>query len=312
MRRLIVIAAALPLAACGNSSGGKGSDAGTDAGAGGPLVFAIVGDTRPANPCPSTSNCPYPTAIITEIYKDMTQVTPAPQIVVGTGDYMYNDPGTGTASWQVQQYLTAEAQISVPFYPAMGNHECTGYTSSECGSDNSDGVTENFTAFLSGMLGGLKLPNSTPYYVETVPAGPGQTAKFVFMAANAWDQTQSTWLDATLAQPTTYTFVIRHEPSSDARDCPGITPSDQIISAHPLTLKIVGHSHEYSPYDSTYQEVIVGNGGAPLDSGSSYGFVLCQQRSDGAIQCADYDYQSNAPTGTAFALTAAGQSTPTQ
>ncbi len=307
MRRSPAVLAAVALAACGQSPGR--SDAGP--GGGGPLVFAVVGDTRPANPCPSTASCPYPTAIAAQIYKDLSEVSPAPQLVVATGDYMYNEPGAGTASWQIQQYLGAATQLSVPIYPTMGNHECTGYTASECGEGNADGVTENYTAFLGDLLGGLKLPTAAPYYVETVPAGPGQTAKFVFVAANAWTDAQATWLDQTLSQATTYTFVVRHEPSYDARACAGIPASDQIIQKHPLTLKLVGHSHEYRSYESSYQEVVVGNGGAPLAYGS-YGFVLCKQRSDGAIQCEAYDYQSNAPLGQAFALTASGQTTSVQ
>lgn len=313
MRPALALLAALSaaLSACSNGSLKNDGDGGTgDGGTGGPLVFAIVGDTRPANPCPSIASCPYPTQINT-IYKDLTEVSPAPALVVGTGDYMYNNPGSGTAVWQVQQYLAAAAQFPGPIYLTMGNHECTGYTSSECGSDNPDGVTENYTAFVQTLLGGLKVDTTTPYYVETVAAGEGQTAKFVFVAANAWDQAQASWLDSTLAVPTTYTFVLRHEPTSAARDCPGITPSDAVLANHPLTMKIVGHSHEYLPYSSSHQEVLVGNGGAPLSHGS-YGFVLCKQRTDNAIQCDDYDYNSNAPVNDGFALTPAGAVTAVQ
>ena len=245
------------------------------------------------------------------IYQDLVAVSPSPAFVVGTGDYMYNDPGVGTAVWQVQQYLTAAAPFKGPIWLGMGNHECTGYTSSECGVDNPDQITENYTAYLGTLLPGLKVNTTTPYYVETVPAGEGQTAKFVFTAANAWDPTQSTWLSTTLAVPTTYTFVIRHEPTDDARDCPGITPIDTIIANFPLTMKLVGHTHEYKPYSSGTQEVLVGNGGAPLDSGD-YGFVLCKQRTDNAIQCDDYDYLTNAPINDGFALTPAGAVTAVQ
>ncbi len=237
------------------------------------MVFAIVGDTRPANPCPSSAACPYPTQIAT-IYQDLLALSPAPAFVVGTGDYMYNEPGAGTAVWQAQQYLAAAQPFTGPIYLAMGNHECTGYTDSECGSDNPDGVTDNYNAYLQTLLAGLKVETAVPYYVETVPAGAGQTAKFVFTAANAWDPAQSDWLDQTLSQPSSYTFVVRHEPSSDARDCPGITPIDTIIANHPLTMKIVGHTHEYKPYSSHYREVLVCNGGAPL-GGGDYGFVVC-------------------------------------
>jgi hypothetical protein len=279
-------------------------------GTGGPMVFAIVGDTRPANPCPSTASCPYPTQIAT-IFQDMLELQQVPAFVVGTGDYMYNVPGTGTAVWQAQQYLAAARPFTGPIYLGMGNHECTGYTSSECGTDNPDGTTENYEAFLQTLQPGLGNSSAMPYFVETIPAGEGQTAKFVFTAANAWDEAQGSWLDSTLAQPTTYTFVVRHEPTSDASGCPGITPIDAILANHPLTMKIVGHTHEYKAYDSKSQEVLVGNGGAPL-AGGDYGFAICKQRTDDAIQCDDYDYLSNAPTNQAFALTPAGAVTSVQ
>ncbi|MHB8419500.1 MAG: metallophosphoesterase family protein [Myxococcales bacterium] len=289
-----------------------GPHPGGDGGAaGGPLVFAVVGDTRPSDPCRAVATCPYPTQIITRIYEELPQLSPAPQLVVATGDYLFNEPGAGTASWQLGQYLGAAARFHGPVYPAMGNHECTGYTDSECGEGSADGVTENYSAFLRDLLGGLGLPAAKPYYAELVPAGAGQSAKFVFVAANAWDQAQATWLAQTLSQPTRYTFVVRHEPSAVGGQCPGVPPSDQIIRAHPLTLQIVGHSHEYRPWSASAGEVIVGNGGAPLSSGG-YGFALCRQRPDGAIQCDGYDEQSNAPLGQPFALTPEGAPTAVQ
>ena len=100
----------------------------------------------------------------------------------------------------------------------MGNHECTGYTDSNCGSGNSDGVTNNYTAFLSQMLG--PIGQTSPYYAINVNATDGSwTAKFVFIAANAWDSTQSSWLTTTMAKTTTYTFVIRHE-AAEANTAP--------------------------------------------------------------------------------------------
>jgi hypothetical protein len=292
------------LSACTSAPSASGGSV-----SGGPLVFAIVGDTRPADPCPSVADCPYP-AQIAAIFEDLVQLSPQPAFVVGTGDYMFNTPGTGTAVWQVQQYLAATQPFKGPIYLGMGNHECTGYTSSECGADNADGITENYTAFLQTLQPGLGNANATPYYAVAVPAGE-QTAKLVFVAANAWEQTQATWLATTLAVPTTYTFVIRHEPASVASGCPGVAPSETIIASHPLTMKIVGHTHEYLPYDAESHEVLVGNGGAPLASGD-YGFVLCKQRTDNAIQCDDYDYLTNAPINQAFALTPAGAATAVQ
>ncbi|MFO0572054.1 MAG: hypothetical protein U0263_40905 [Polyangiaceae bacterium] len=67
-----------------------------------------------------------------------------------------------------------------------------------------------------------KLLNPTgqtvPYYTKNVNAADGAwTAKFVFVAPNAWTDAQGTWLEAELAKPTTYTFIVRHEPWTPRR-----------------------------------------------------------------------------------------------
>jgi hypothetical protein len=144
---------------------------------------------------------------------------------------------------QLDLYVQARGAFSNVMFPAMGNHECTGYTASNCGSGNPDGVTENYTAFLGQML--APLGQSKPYYSIDVNGSNGAwTAKFVFIAGNAWDSGQSSWLDTTLAQSTTYTFILRHEPAA-ASTAPGVTPSEQIMAKHPYTLAIVGHTHTY-------------------------------------------------------------------
>src|SRR5262249_28117444 len=113
-----------------------------------------------------------------------------------------------------------------------------------------------------------------------------------FIAANAWTAAQSTWLDAELAKPTTYTFVVRHE-SRYASEAPGVTPSEAIIHKYPYTLAVVGHTHTYQHYSSA-KEVIVGNGGAPLTGTKNYGFAIMQQRPDKAIVVDMLDYASGA------------------
>jgi hypothetical protein len=62
-----------------------------------------------------------------------------------------------------------------------------------------------------------------------------------------------------------------------------------------LTLSITGHTHLVQlpggtqPYGDSFgatqaYEIIVGNGGAPLDAGSTYGYAVATRRaSDGAI-----------------------------
>ena len=250
--------------------------------------FAVVGDTRPPN---EDDTAHYPTAIITKIFADVAAISPMPDFVVGTGDSQYSNPTGTQASAQLDKYIAARGSFTNPAYETMGNHECTGYTDSNCGTGNSDGVTANYTAFMTKMVQPLGF--STPYYVINKSASDGSwTAKFVFIAANAWDSAQSAWLTTTLAQPTTYTFIMRHE-AHDANTAPGVTPSEAIIANYPYTLKIVGHTHTYSHTASSH-EVICGNGGAPLTSGVDYGYGIVERLSNGDVQFTEYQYETNA------------------
>jgi hypothetical protein len=95
-----------------------------------------------------------------------------------------------------------------------------------------------------------------------------------------------------MARATTYTFVVRHEPAADT-DAPGVGPSERVLATHPYTLAIVGHRHAYG-YDPSAREVLVGNGGAPLDRGD-YGFALFARQPDGAIAVDMIDWRTGAP-----------------
>jgi hypothetical protein len=278
--------------ASGSGSGGTSGPPGVGANGGhvSSLLFTVVGDTRPANPDDIQG---YPTAIIDKIYQDVAALQPAPLFSVSTGDYQYSSSyGGGQAGPQLDLYLAARSKFSGAFFPAMGNHECTGSTDSNCGTGNRDGVTDNYTQFMTKMLGPIQKTN--PYYSVEIDATDGSwTSKFIFIAANAWDSAQATWLQGVITQKTTYTFIIRHEASSTS-GVPGVAPSDQIIGTNPYTMMIVGHSHTYE--HPLLKEVLFGNGGAPL-SGSSvdYGYGLFAQRADGAIVVDAMDYMTNMP-----------------
>jgi hypothetical protein len=73
--------------------------------------------------------------------------------------------------------------------------------------------------------------------------------------------------------------------------------ADTIISGHPLTLLIVGHTHTYAYYASEKQ-VVVGNGGAPLSGSVDYGYVIARLQSNGSILFNEYDYATNAISNT--------------
>jgi hypothetical protein len=254
------------------------------------LYFAVAGDSRP----PSADDISgYPTAIVTKIFQDIEALSPPPPFVVGTGDWQDSSiHSSSAASQQIGIFMQARAQYSGAFFPAMGNHECTGADDSNCGQGTTSGVTPNMQAYLTGMLGPIH--QTQPYYVIPVNAVDGKwTAKFVFTAPNAWDTTQQTWLGTALAEKTTYTFVIRHEPSSSSGNPAGVAAIDTILGMYPYTLLINGHSHDYEhPYR---QVVVIGNGGAPpTNAGGSYGFGTFKQRSDGAIVVDEVDYMTGA------------------
>ncbi|HEY1956383.1 MAG TPA: metallophosphoesterase [Polyangiaceae bacterium] len=269
--------------------GGVDANIGPNGGTESNLYFAIVGDTRPAT---EDDTAHYPTAIISKIFSDLSGLPTVPPFVVSTGDYQFSNPYGSESSAQLTTYLNAKGSYPGVQFPAMGNHECTGATASNCGSGNADGLTNNYNSFMSMMLGPIQ--KTSPYYVINVAANDSSwTAKFVFIAANAWDSTQSSWLDATLSQATTYTFIVRHEPAS-ANTAPGVTPSEAIMAQHPYTLSIVGHSHEYyHSKSSSPRQVLIGNGGAPLSTNQNYGYGIVAQRSDGALTVDMFDYQSN-------------------
>jgi hypothetical protein len=268
------------------------------------LLFGIVGDTRPASPDDTPG---YPTAIITKIFSDIDALAAKPPFVVSTGDYMFASTRGTQAATQLDIYAGARAKYSGIVFPAMGNHECTGATASNCGAGNPDGVTPNMTAFVTKMLG--PIGKSDPYYAVRINASDASwSAKLVFVAANAWTDAQRAWLDQTLAQESTYTFIVRHE-SHSANTAPGVDPSEQVMAAHPYTLAIVGHTHTYSHYAG--REVIVGNGGAPLTGSKGFGFGVVSQRQDGALNVDMVDYTTGlADPRFRFAVKADGSAAP--
>ena len=125
----------------------------------------------------------------------------------------------------------------------------------------------------------------------------------MFVACNAWDSTQASWLTAELAKSSTYTFVVRHEGVNAVGQTPCLA-SQSIIDSNPLTLLIVGHTHTYAHYSSD-KEVVVGIGGAPLTSGTNYGYVVVSRNSNGTLTITAYDYQTHTTLDT-FSIQASG------
>jgi hypothetical protein len=251
------------------------------------LYFAVIGDTRPAN-IDGTNN--YPTAVIDKIYADIAAMNPQPQFIITTGDYMFASTSGGQAQPQMNMYMQAAKQYTTgPIFSAMGNHECTGATNSNCAGS----PTSNMTAFLDALV--KPLGKTVPYYTVPISDSAGKwTAKIVIAACNAWDSTQSAWLQSELAKPTTYTFVVRHEPMGTSGP-PCVSAMDSMMRSSSYDLFIVGHSHTFS---HSGNQVIIGNGGAPLSGTSTYGFATVAQQAGGGFLVTQYDYLNSNPIGT--------------
>lgn len=269
-----------PTGAVPNGNGGNGGDPPTTctpaaADSAGTFRFAVFGDVRPRNP-DDTAN--YPTAVVTGLFQQIA--AQSPQFVIGTGDYMFasttNDSGIQT---QVADLLGAEQAFTGPIYHAMGNHECTGATASNCPNASE---TANVHAFMTKLVpAGV----TKPYYRVDVDTGAGK-AKLVFIAANAWSQAQADWLEQQLSDATPYTFVVRHEAAS-VTDTNGAVASEAIVQKHPLTLELLGHWHRYEKLDPKH--LVSGNGGAPLSAGGHYGFVLVDLLTNGNLAVSEID-----------------------
>ncbi len=255
------------------------------------LDFAIVGDTRP--PVPNLVNL-YPTAIITKIWQGVQAEQPPLSFAITTGDYIFSTKNSSTAAPQFDLYLAARAKFAGKVFYALGNHECTGATASNCGAGNADGETGLFNTFKAKLL--AQIGKTQPYYALKFKAADGKwTAKFVVIAANAWDATQAAWLDQALAEPTTYTFVVRHE-GDQATEAPGVLPSAAIFAKYPYTLLIAGHTHTYAHYASK-REFILGTGGAPLATAVNYSYGVVRQLPNMMLDINVYDYTTHAVLG---------------
>lgn len=261
--------------------------------------FAIVGDTRPAF---KNATAAYPTAVVNQIWQRVGALVPPVPFAVTTGDYVFSSVDGVQAAAQLDLYLGAQSAFAGDVWHAMGNHECTGYTASNCGVGASDGEPKLYTTYLAKMVGAgaAVLPWFSQWYQGT---DQSWSAKVIVTAANAWSAEQAAWFEAELAKPSTYTLIVRHE-GSNATNAPGVKPTAKIMAKYPYTLLIVGHSHTYQ-YFPGKREVVVGNGGAPATSAVPFGFVVGRQRDDGALEFSAF----NAATGAvmdSFALTAAG------
>src|SRR5215468_5799026 len=119
------------------------------------LRFAIVGDTQPAV---ENDTAGYPTAVIAKIWADVQAESPRPPFAVSTGDYMFASTGSSEQAPQLDAYFSGRQGFVGSVYAALGNHECTGATASNCGTGMLNGthvnyVTKNYQQFMDRFLG---------------------------------------------------------------------------------------------------------------------------------------------------------------
>ena len=246
------------------------------------LHFGLTGDTRPPS-CEDTAH--YPTTIINNIADQLTQK--GAQFALDLGDHMYvcNDDLT-VATAQMNLFVQSTARYLGTWFMTMGNHECW---KGPCLAGNQ---TANYVAFMKA----LTPISATPYYTFDVQTSLG-IATFVVVADNAWDATQSAWLEQTLAradQSATYTIVAKHHPAGDS-SVPTNAEVMQIIRSHKFALLLTGHSHLYkhSTTDNG-RDLILGTGGAPLIAGGAfYGYALVDQDPSGQLTLSVFDIASS-------------------
>jgi hypothetical protein len=224
-------------------------------------------------------------AVISKIYDDLQVHSPPPHFVLVTGDYQFANTATA-ADAQLKAYATAMAAFDAgPVFAAMGHTECDGATEDSC----PDGGTPEFDAYWNELV--APLGKTAPYYSFHVDAVDGTwTSKFVLLACNAWDSTQKAWAISELAEPTTYTFVVRHEPA-DATTSPCYTDTQTLLAPYPQAVLLEGHTHTYQHLG---QEVVVGNAGSPLSGTVDYGYLTVEQQADGGLVVTAYDYSTQA------------------
>ena len=256
------------------------SDASTDASAS-LLTFGVFGDVRPPN---FNATADYPTAIVTSVM-DGLQGQGA-QFAIATGDYMFAYDNSGSAAnAQLDLLLQAESHFTGPVFHAMGNHECTTASTSNCPNGDESALVQAFHTRL--------IPTHPTLYYDWSTPTPLGNAHFIVTAPNAWSTAQAAWLDTALALPDQrYTIVVAHEPPTSNTIPPGTMPIEAALALRTggITLRLYGHVHFYRHTNTN--SVVVGNGGAPLSgtsSGAVYGFTVVRQRADGDIVVTAYE-----------------------
>jgi hypothetical protein len=258
------------------------------------LYFALTGDSRPPI-CDLFfvgKGFDYPTANVTKLAQQME--ARQTQFALDLGDHQFVCVGGITeAQTQIGAYVTAMANFKAPFFMSMGNHECVfalGGTLDDCGANNPSDPA--YTAFMQALAS----VSPKPYYSVDIQTSMG-LARFVFIADDAWDSTEASWLSALLTDADVrarYTIVAHHHPISQTNgNYPAIWSA---IKAHKYALHLTAHQHLYShdtQNDASGRSVIVGTGGSSDETLLGYATVV--QGVDGRLYFTMYDSSTDAP-----------------
>ena len=243
------------------------------------LFFGFTGDTRP-DQCGGA----YPTAIIDNIFTLMKNA--GVQFAVDQGDHMFNcGSDFNGARDQMNAYVQAANLLGKTVFLTMGNHECTGESSTLC-SAYPYGTNPNYTAFMDA----LKPISPKPYYRVDINTDSG-LAVFLVVADDTWNAEQQTWLTQQLTDADAhakYTFVSKHHPDRNT-DHPEFQQIYDLVRAHKYTLFLTGHSHLYKRQSSDPRAIVMGIGGAPLAGTSYNGYGTAVQGTDDRIYVTVYD-----------------------
>jgi hypothetical protein len=263
--------------------GGQKSAVGPQGGSVTLLHMGLTGDTRPSA-CEDTAG--YPTAVINAI-ADQFEMRGV-DFVLDLGDHMYvcNDD-LSVANTQMGLYMQATQHFSGTWFMTMGNHECWK------GPCLSGSTNANYVAFMKALK---PVSPTTPYYSFDISTMKGLMT-FVVIADNAWDATQSSWLDARLTTAdakATYTIIARHHPEGDTTIATN-ADSLAIIRAHKFSLFLTGHEHTYKHLTADQgRDLVFGAGGAPLLAGGAFhGYVILDQQATGNLTLTVYDVSTN-------------------
>lgn len=194
-----------------------------------------------------------------------------PDLIVMSGDYLCAWPDESSkARDQLSQF---KGMVKRALGPVLSKRTHYAYGNHEMGHD----------ALVRVYLGDVAND------VYTVP-GAARVITFKSDFDTKVNDPDLAWLRATVSEDAPLTVFVRHEPwkghgtrmSSHVRD---------VLKAGAVDLFVFGHEHRY---ERTGREIIAGNGGAGLEPGAWYGYVIVRVKPGGFVDVTAHD----ARTGT--------------